>query len=137
MGVEDNKRVVEAYLRSMGGGGPEPGLLAEDARWWLPRLGVVPFEELGKIVEKVGPRMKTGVTMTIDHITAEGDRVSVEARGHAKTIDDKDYDNAYHFLFFLRDGKIVEIHEHGDSAYAHRIFGFNPFEELEARTAGG
>lgn len=131
MGIEANKRVVLAYLASMGGGSAA-GLLAEDATWWLPRFGAVPFAELAKISGRVGPCLKTGVAMTVDHVTAEGDRVAVEARGHAPTVDGQNYDNVYHFLFFLRGGQIVEIHEHGDSAYAHRIFGFNPTEHLEA-----
>jgi ketosteroid isomerase-like protein len=134
MGVEDNKRVVLAYLASMGGGSAA-GLLAEDATWWLPRFGAIPLAELARISERIRPRLATGVAMTVDHITAEGDRVAVETRGHARTVDGQDYDNAYHFLFFLRGGQIVEIHEHGDSAYAHRVFGFNLTEHLEASKA--
>src|SRR5262249_37423979 len=101
MGIEDNKRVALAYLASMGGGGSAAGLRADDGTWWLPRLGVVSFEELGQIGARVGQRLATGVTMTVDHVTAEGDRVSVEARGHARTTDGQNYDNAYHFLFIL------------------------------------
>lgn len=133
MSVEENKRVVTAYLAAMGGGAPAADLLAADARWWLPRIGPVPFSELAAIAGAVSAKLKTGVSMTIDHVTAEGDRVSVEAHGESKLIDGQNYNNVYHFLFFLRDGRIVEIHEHGDSAYAHRVLGFNPSEHLEPR----
>jgi len=131
VGIEENKRAVMAYLKSMGSGVLEPGVLAPDVKWWLPRFGAMSMAELGQIGEKVRAKLTTGVEMTVDHVTAEGDRVSVEARGHAATTDGGAYDNVYHFLFFLRDGQIVEIHEHGDSAYAQRVFGFNPTEHLE------
>jgi len=130
--LEDNKRVVLAYIRSMETGSPEPGLLAEDVTWWLPRLGAIEPARLAKVMALARPRLASGVSMSVDHVTAEGDRVAVEARGHARTVDGKDYDNVYHFLFLLRGGKIVEIHEHADSAYAHRILGMNPTAELEA-----
>jgi hypothetical protein len=130
MGVEDNKRVVIAYLKSMGAGS-DRGLFAEGAKWWFPRLGAISLEEFGKIAERMGPILTSPVTMTIDHITAEGDRVAVEARGHGKTSRGYDYNNVYHFLFFLRDGKITELHEHADSSYAHKIFGMNPTAHLE------
>jgi len=133
MGIEENKRVVLAYFQAMGTGSPEPGLLAADARWWLPRLGVLTLSELAKISEQLRPQMASPVSMSVNHITAEGDRVAVETSGHAKLVDGQEYNNVYHFLFFLRDGKITEIHEHGDSAYAHRVFGFNPTQHLEPK----
>jgi ketosteroid isomerase-like protein len=131
MGIEENKRVVLAYLAAIGTGEVPAGLLADDLHWCLPRHGRFDMETFGKIVAAARPKMATPVSMTVDHITAEGDRVSAEVHGHCVTSDGKNYDNVYHFLFFLRDGKIVEVHEHTDTAYAHRVLGVNPTAHLE------
>jgi ketosteroid isomerase-like protein len=131
MGIEDNKRVVLAYLTAMGTGELPPGLLADDVHWWLPRHGRLDMETFGEIVAKARPAMATPVSMTVNHITAEGDRVSAEVQGHCVTSDGQNYDNVYHFLFFLRGGQIVEVHEHTDTGYAYRVLGVNPAAHLE------
>ena len=44
------------------------------------------------------------------------------------------YGNVYHILFFVRDGQIVEMHEHCDTAYLNYVFpGRVPQRELALR----
>jgi ketosteroid isomerase-like protein len=62
------------------------------------------------------------MTMAVKGITAEGDRVAVEAVSHAVGKSpaggsDIEITNFYHLVFFLRDGKITKIHEYCDTAY--------------------
>ena len=68
----------------------------------------------------------SGLDVTLGHMTAEQDRVAVELtiRGRA-AADKRPYENFYHFLFRVRDGRIVEIREHLDSLYAFRTL-FEP-----------
>jgi ketosteroid isomerase-like protein len=49
-------------------------------------------------------------------LTAEGDRVAVEARGYAvNAANGRTYDNRYHHLFRCRAGKITELREYQDT----------------------
>ncbi|MDT3440198.1 MULTISPECIES: nuclear transport factor 2 family protein [unclassified Pseudofrankia] len=49
-------------------------------------------------------------------LTAEDDRVAVEARGYAvNAANGRTYDNRYHHLFVCRAGEIVELREYQDT----------------------
>ena len=52
------------------------------------------------------------IQFTIRELTAEGERVALEAWGSAKTADGRDYNNNYHLLFIIDDGKIREVREY-------------------------
>jgi uncharacterized protein len=54
-------------------------------------------------------------------VTAEGDRVAVEAESHAKMKSGKLYQNKYHFLLTIRDGKIQGVKEYLDTAHADEV----------------
>ncbi|MCW2621677.1 MAG: hypothetical protein JWL64_1279, partial [Frankiales bacterium] len=44
------------------------------------------------------------------------------AEGHAVTKSGRAYDNAYHFLFQLRDGLITRIWEYNDTHLGREVF---------------
>ena len=46
---------------------------------------------------------------TIHSMTAEDDRVAIEAESYGEHASGKTYNNHYHFLMRLRDGKIVRF----------------------------
>jgi ketosteroid isomerase-like protein len=50
-------------------------------------------------------------------VICEGPKVAVQAESHSKSVLGKVYNNRYHFLFAVRDGRIVEGWEYLDSAY--------------------
>ena len=63
-------------------------------------------------------------SMTFSAITAEDDRVAVEAEGIMRFNDGTLYENSYHFLFYFNDaGKITRLIEHMDSYHVARVFG--------------
>lgn len=65
-----------------------------------------------------------GLRMSVTGITAEAQRVAVEAVSHGTTADGKTYENCYHFLFeFDHSGKIVKLREYMDTAHVADIFG--------------
>jgi ketosteroid isomerase-like protein len=53
-------------------------------------------------------------------IAATGDHVFVEMTMNARTGQGQPYTNHYVFVFRMRDGLIVEVHEHLDTLYAQR-----------------
>ena len=64
------------------------------------------------IFSKVAPG---GIRFHIRHLTAEDDRVCVAADGESSLHDGSSYNNRYHILFRIEDGKIIEYVEFMDS----------------------
>jgi len=120
------------------------GLLSDSVRFWLPPS--VPdaaeyatrADTLRLIRESMEALydMTLGLSPEIRTLVAEGDRVAAELviRARAKATGEP-YENHYHFLFVLREGRIAEIHEHLDTLYAYRKL-FEPLGMTEGRDVG-
>lgn len=75
----------------------------------------------------------TPYTSRAIHLVAEGDVVVAEASGDVRTHRGDRYDNAYCFVYHLREGRIVEVVEYSDTALGERVLG--PYEEALAAVA--
>ena len=136
MSIEANKTVVRRYFKAIEEAdyATIESLLANEVRFWLPPSVPDGVEFAGRrevmrnIVESIAGLydLRVGLHPEILHLTAEDDRVAAELviRGRSKA-NGKDYENHYHFLFVIRDGKIAEFHEHLDTLYAFRAL-FEP-----------
>ena len=67
--------------------------------------------------------LPAGITFTISHVTAEDNRVSVVAKGNASTLEGKPYNNHYHLLLTIEDGKIIHHMEFMDSFLGAKVLG--------------
>ena len=76
------------------------------------------IQEAAKGVLTVFPQ---GLRFTIHHLTAEDDRVAVEAESAGKHISGKFYNNKYHFLMRFRDGKLVQLKEYMDTEHITEV----------------
>lgn len=56
-----------------------------------------------------------GLSFTIEAMTAEGERVAVEARSRGRHASGRVYSNEYHFLFVFRDGRLELLREYMDT----------------------
>lgn len=56
-----------------------------------------------------------GIAFEVHRMTAQEDRVAVEASSRGMHISGREYRNHYHFLARLRDGKLVEWKEYCDT----------------------
>ncbi len=56
-----------------------------------------------------------GIRFTLHNITAEDDRVAVEASSEGQHVSGQLYTNDYHFFFRFRDGKVTEFKEYMDT----------------------
>jgi ketosteroid isomerase-like protein len=56
-----------------------------------------------------------GLTFTIHHLTAEADRVAVEAESRGMHASGKLYNNKYHFFMRFRAGQLVQLREYMDT----------------------
>lgn len=122
MSLEANKKTVLDFIASMGTGKPDESLLCDDAFWWAPGRGNMDRKTFFGIVKTVNGLFVAPPNMQISAVTAEGDRVAVEASVHAPLKDGRVYDNTYHFLFYLRDGLIREAREHNNSVVPAQLF---------------
>ena len=62
-----------------------------------------------------------GIKFNITGITAENERVAVEVQGEAIHASGEAYNNQYHFLLRIQDGKILELKEYMDTQLAAKI----------------
>lgn len=70
------------------------------------------IQEAAKGVLTVFPE---GLRFKIHHLTAEEDRVAVEAESYGKHVSGKIYNNHYHFFMQWRDGKLLRLKEYMDT----------------------
>jgi ketosteroid isomerase-like protein len=54
------------------------------------------------------------IDFDVQDMTSEAGRVSILAKGRARTILGAPYNNTYHFLLYVQDGKIVKAYEFVD-----------------------
>jgi hypothetical protein len=98
---------------------------SDDFRIWVG--GSLPFSGEGDKAAAVAgmPAVLSlfpeGLAFRIVAMTAEGDRVAIEATGEGRTATGRDYRQAYHFLMRVRDGKIVEWKEYMDTDHARKV----------------
>jgi uncharacterized protein len=130
MSGEDNKKLVRSYFKAV-----EAGDLNELARittddftfWVAPTTivsGTYSKEKWLQLVSGLLADMAGPMTQTPDELTAEDDRVSATAIGSIPFKSGKTYSSHYHYLFFVRDGKISEIKEYLDTYHVGEVFGF-------------
>jgi ketosteroid isomerase-like protein len=122
---EANKALVRRYFETVArdGFGKALELVAEDAIWWIPGVeGDLGKPDMIAAMDRAGESLVGNMGSEFLSMTAEDDRVAAEVRGSSLRKSGVRYDNIYHFLFRVRDGKIAEIREHHDTAYAARVF---------------
>ncbi len=125
-----NKAVVTRFI-DVFSSGDVPALIAmmtDDSSWWVSgRIdglsGTYPRDEFAKLVEGAKAAYKTGaLKITPSGMVAEGDKVAVEAESYAETVDGRVYNNLYHWLVTVRDGKIAGVKEYMDTMHAKQTF---------------
>lgn len=132
MTTHENKQAVLAFCAHFRHAAV-PDLLdamSEDATWWIlgqPRLfpaaGFKSKADMGRIWSGLFRQMKGGLAMNVTGMVAEGDQVAAEIRSHAELNDGRLYENQYHMLFTLRQGRIVEVKEYADTLLIASMFG--------------
>ncbi len=132
MSIEDNKQTVREYLAHFKNAAITDLLdaMSQDATWWIlgkphlfPGAGHKSRADMERIWGSLFGRMKDGLEMTVIGMVAEGDKVAAEIRSHADLTDGRVYENQYHMLFTVRQGKIVEVKEYADTLLIATMFG--------------
>lgn len=104
--------------------------VAEDATWKLiARASDYPYpsdytkESYRKLVEGSVKDFPNGLRFTITGTTVEGNRVALEAESYGTARSGRLYNNLYHLLVLLEDGKIKTVREYLDSGHATEVLG--------------
>lgn len=121
--VEANKAVARRYMQAVVDGDAETieSLQHPDVTWWILGYGDMSRTDFVASV-KSGLLTAERRHVEIITLTAEGDRVAVEAVSEM-TFPDRTYRNEYHNLLVIRDGLIVEGREYMDTRLAAAAFG--------------
>jgi ketosteroid isomerase-like protein len=103
-------------------------LLASDATWWVlgnpDRIRVSGTRDMARItkfVQNVRKLFPNGMEVQFEGVTAEGERVAVEAVSQAVMADGRPYSNRYHFLVQVREGRVQAVREYIDTQYVYEI----------------
>jgi ketosteroid isomerase-like protein len=125
MSTSENKQIVREFFSHTSAGRRQQALdmLAEDATWWAPGVGVMTKGQFAEVLKHMDKIVKGPIVLTPKGMTAEEDRVAVEAESDADIVNGKHYHNTYHFLVVIRGGRIREVKEYNDTKYATEIFG--------------
>ena len=127
MTTEANKELVREYWRVINDKQSSEvlELCTDDFVFWFPGAngGFQTREQCRKTFDSIFDIFPEGLIFTLYEMTAEGERVALEAESHGVHKSGKQYNNHYHFLFRMRDGKIAEIREYADTAHARGVLG--------------
>ncbi|MDB6061466.1 MAG: hypothetical protein JWM78_1569 [Verrucomicrobiaceae bacterium] len=119
---EQNKQIARAFLAAIANGDHAAieQLLHPELTWWV--LGFGEFDRTSFIASLHATiAMSSERSLQIIGVTAEADRVAVEALGHFQ-MPTTVYSNTYHYLFIVCDQQIKVGKEYFDTAEAARVF---------------
>lgn len=100
--------------------------MADDATWWiagkpasLRAAGEHSKQEIARIFYAMAAEMEKGLQMTVKNMIAEDDQVAVEFESRGELRNGRVYNQEYHILLTMRDGKIGAVREYLDTQHVH------------------
>lgn len=107
-------------------------LLHEDARWWIagkpgqqPAAGDHDKASISRLLRRMAAQLPEGLRMRVKSVLAEGDRVALEVESRGPLANGRVYEQQYHFLLTIRDGKIASVKEYLDTQHVVAVW-FQP-----------
>lgn len=131
MELNENKVLVNEFIEAMRTSNVEKlkTMITADFSWWI----IGKSEYLATAGEhdtefflgffKGSELFPEGTDFKTTSMISEGDKVAAEAEFKAKTALGTDYENYYHFLFIIEDGKVKRMKEYMDTYHAKVTFG--------------
>lgn len=131
MDQETSKAVVSRFLETFSGGDVDAimNMMTDDATWWvagtLELSGLKSKQEFRELLSGIGDLCDGPIKLTAKSMIGEGDKVAAEVESLAHLRNGRVYNNEYHFLFEIADGRIRRVKEYLDTMHTHDIF-FKP-----------
>lgn len=79
-------------------------------------------QQLARLFYNMADQLKDGLRMTIKSMIAEGDSVAIEAESLGELKNGRVYNQQYHILISVRDGKISAVREYLDTQHVFAIW---------------
>lgn len=126
MSLESNKQLVTEFFAHFGRKEVDLALakMTDDATWWIggkpelfPICGTKTKAEIGGLLHELIGGAPNGLAITPKGMVAEGDKVACEAESLGELPNGRMYNNEYHFLLTIRDGKIAAVKEYLDTMH--------------------
>jgi uncharacterized protein len=109
-----NNAIARRFLDDLAKGHLTDELLTSEFTGWTTGSGAMPGEAFRKGVGLLATIFSSPMQIEIEAITAEGDRVVVEANSQGPLVNGEEYHNTYVFVFRMRDGKVASVAEHNN-----------------------
>jgi ketosteroid isomerase-like protein len=131
LSIEGNKKIAGRLVRGLAN--PEycllDSILHEDAVWTVmadpdsfPVTGPLPKDEFIQHMGRFHRLAPNGIEIAITGMTAEDNRVAVEAISHAVLTNGRTLNQVYHFLFEIEGDLVVNAREYIDTAHGVAVF---------------
>jgi uncharacterized protein len=122
-----NEQIIRDFMGSISAEGFRAAtkkFVSPNVLWWAAGAGEI-HDKLDAIAELFERTLENGLgfKMTILDMVSQDDKVAAEVQGYGKLNDGAIYNNFYHFLFEIRDDKIVRVREYMDTKYAEEVYG--------------
>ena len=99
-------------------------MMSDDATWWIvgkrelnPSAGEYDKQRIAKLFYRMTGQLKGPLSFTVKGAIAEGDKVAIELVGRGELKNGRIYNNEYHLLMSIRDGKVVQVREYLDTQH--------------------
>jgi ketosteroid isomerase-like protein len=135
MSIEDNKKVAAEMFARFSANDVAGALdaMSEDATWWivgkreqLPAAGPHSKKQIARLFYNMVGQLTSGLKMTVKSAISEGDKVALEVESYGELKNGRVYDQQYHMLMTIRDGRISEVREYLDTQHVFATW----FEKL-------
>jgi uncharacterized protein len=101
----------------------------EDSRFWIagkpgsnPSIGWHTKPEMARMFRAMAAQMPGGLRMKVHSLIAEGDKVALEVESRGELRNGRVYENQYHALITVRDGRIAEVKEYMDTQHVQSVW---------------
>ena len=126
--IEQNKELVLRFLEATSANDAKTVIACVDPDGVSVAKGTSKFTgprrfgtNIAETIEAFKKIIPTGLRYKVLTVTAEGDRVVVEAEGDAVTHDDQPYRNQYCFVCTVRNHKVTRVDEYFCTKMADEI----------------
>lgn len=125
-----NRQTIEQFMQVFSEGDVDAILdyMSDSATWWVGGTidgisGTKDKKAFGQMLSELSGLATTGaIRLTPLEWTVQGDRVAVETESYCELHNGRVYNNLYHFLFVLDDGKITQVKEFLDTEHTRSVF---------------
>lgn len=113
--MHSSVEIASAFVLNIGRGGIERRFYADNLTAWSPLMGTITVEEYLPKLKTVSEVWARPLDVTIDTITAQENRVVLQARSNGQLYDGREYANTYLFLVeFDEENRIRHVREYFD-----------------------